>query len=106
MLLKPAEREQRDQVAHVEGVGGGVEAAIKRGGTFGETLGQRVAVGAVGVQAAPFKFGQDVVRVPHGCARTQETHGSRQGEIWPRRPDLTAELMMPAANLVSVGIPA
>ena len=57
--LKPAQREQRHEIADVQAVGGGVEAAVKRRGR-GEALGQFRRVRAIGDEAAPVEFVQNV----------------------------------------------
>ena len=56
--LKPPQREQRHEVANVQTVGGGVEAAIKRDGR-GNFFGQLRRIGAIGNKAAPFQFFQN-----------------------------------------------
>ena len=57
--LETAQGEQRDEIADVEGVGGRIKAAIERGRALGQALGQRVKIGAVGVEAAPVEFVED-----------------------------------------------
>ena len=57
--LEAAERELAHEVADVESVGGGIEAAIERDRTLGDALGQRIEIGAVGEEAAPAKVFDD-----------------------------------------------
>ena len=56
--LKTTERQQRHEIADVQTVGSGVEAAVKRRGR-GEALGQFRRVRAVGDEAAPVEFVQN-----------------------------------------------
>ena len=58
--LKPAQRQQRHQVAHVQAVGGRVKAAVKRDGARADAFRQLLRVGAIGQQAAPLEFFQNV----------------------------------------------
>ncbi len=62
--LETPQREKGHQIADVQAVGRGVEAAIKSERTVGEAFGQRISVGAIGVKAAPLEFFQD----RHGVA--------------------------------------
>ena len=56
VVLEAAQGEEGDQVAHVKAVGRGVEAGVKGRRTFGEALGQRIEIGAVGIEAAPMEL--------------------------------------------------
>ncbi len=58
--LKPAQRQQRHQVADVQAVGGRVKAAVECDGPRADTFGQLLWVGAIGQQAAPLEFFQNV----------------------------------------------
>ena len=51
--LKTAQREQRDEIAHMQAVGGRIKAAIKRDGRGAEPLEQFIFIRAIGHQAAP-----------------------------------------------------
>ena len=66
--LKPAQRQQRHQIADVQAVGRRVEAAVKRDGR-GDFLGQFRRVGAIGDQAAPFQFFQNAHAGRLNCRR-------------------------------------
>ncbi len=43
------------QMAYMEGVSGGIESAIECQRPFGQALGERIKVGAVGMEAAPLQ---------------------------------------------------
>jgi len=60
--LEAAEAEQGDEVADVEGIGGGIEAAIEGDRAVGEAFAQCVEVGAIGQEAAPGQVREDVHR--------------------------------------------
>jgi len=53
--LESRERELAHEVADVQRVAGGIEAAIDRDGAFAQALGERVKVGAVGEESAPLE---------------------------------------------------
>ena len=79
--LKPAQRQQRHQVADVQAVGRGVEAAVERDRARADALGQFLRVGAIGQQAAPLEFFQDV----HG-EENRLTKADFQHRLSPCRP--------------------
>ena len=54
--LEPAEREQRNEIAHMKRVGRWIEPGVDSDGTFGEALRQRVEVGAVRVKSTPLQI--------------------------------------------------
>jgi len=56
--LKPAQREQRHEIARVQAVRRRVKTAVKRN-RCGDAFGQFRRVGAIGDKAAPFEFFQD-----------------------------------------------
>ena len=60
--LEPAQRQQRHEVADVQAVGGGVKAAVERDGAWADAFRQLLRVGAIGQQAAPLEFVQNVHR--------------------------------------------
>jgi len=66
--LKPAQRQQRHKVAHVQTVRRRVEAAVKRN-RCGHAFGQFRRVGAIGHEAAPFEFFQDAHTGRLNCPR-------------------------------------
>jgi hypothetical protein len=51
--LKSPQCEQRDEIADMERVRGGIEARVERDRALGQALRQRIEVGAVGEEAAP-----------------------------------------------------
>ena len=55
--LEAAQEELRHEVADVERTARGIEAAIDRDRAGGEALGERGAIGAIGVEATPLEFG-------------------------------------------------
>lgn len=55
--LEAAQEELRHEVADVERIARGIEAAIDRDRAGGEALGERGAIGATGVEATPLEFG-------------------------------------------------
>ena len=59
--LKPAQRQQRHEIAHVQTVRRRVKAAVKRN-RCGHAFGQFRRVGAIGHEAAPFEFFQNAHR--------------------------------------------
>jgi hypothetical protein len=59
-VLKAPECEQRHKMPDVQAVGGRVKAAVERDGLHALT--QRGRVRAIGDEAAPFQFLQDVHR--------------------------------------------
>ena len=58
-ILKPAQRNKGNQVAHVQAVSGWVKTAVKNGRTLVQAFGQRLGVGAVIDQSAPGQFVED-----------------------------------------------
>src|SRR5581483_10462396 len=58
--LESPEREERNEVADVQAVGGGIESAVDRGRGGNETFDEFLAVGAIRQQSAPFDFRVDV----------------------------------------------
>ena len=53
--LEPAEGEERDHAADVEGISRGIEASVEDGGGR-KLLRERGGVGAIGEKPAPLKF--------------------------------------------------
>ena len=53
--LETFQRELAHEVADVERVAGGIEAAIERDGALGQALGKRIKIGAVGEESAPLE---------------------------------------------------
>ena len=60
--LKPAQRQQRHQVAHVQAVGGRVEPAVEGDRARADAFGQLRRVRAIRQQPAPLEFFQNVHR--------------------------------------------
>ena len=56
LVLKAAEREERDEVADMERVGGRIKAAIECDRAGSEARGEHREVGAVGEEATPAEF--------------------------------------------------
>jgi hypothetical protein len=79
--LEAAQRQQRDQVADVEGVGRGVEAAVKRNRALLEAGAERNGVGAVGEEAAPAQLIEDI----HAGPGSKRRAGRRVQVRIPRR---------------------
>jgi hypothetical protein len=78
--LESPEREQWNEVADVQAVGGGIESAVDRGRGGNETFDEFLAVGAIRQQSAPFDFRVDVHQ--HQSYRVW-TRGA-QGQFWKR----------------------
>ena len=53
--LETSESQLPHEVADMERVSCGIESAIEREGPFGQALGERIKVGAVGIEAAPLQ---------------------------------------------------
>lgn len=64
--LEASQGQEGHQVTDVEGIGGGIKAAIQGQGTLGQAGGQGSAIGAIGVKTATFKIGQEVHRSGRG----------------------------------------
>jgi hypothetical protein len=60
-ILKASQREQRHEMPYVQAVAGRIEAAVKREWR-GHSLRQFRRVGAIGDEAAPLEFIQNVHR--------------------------------------------
>src|SRR5581483_5016878 len=78
--LESPEREERNEDADVQAVGGGIESAVDRGRGGNETFDEFLAVGAIRQQSAPFDFRVDVHQ--HQSYRVW-TRGA-QGQFWKR----------------------
>ena len=76
--LEPAQRQQRHEVADVQAVGGRVKAAVEGDGAGADAFRQLLRVGAIGQQAAPLEFFQNV----HGGRESYCSHGWK-ALLWP-----------------------
>ena len=74
--LEAPQREQRDQVADVQAVGGGIEAAIKRAHPPGEMAAQPAFVGRLRHQPAGFQ-----VIKQHRMAKAEKKRGGNLAEL-------------------------
>ena len=72
--LEPAQPEQRHEVAGVQAVGGRVKAAVKGDGARADAFGQLLRVGAIGQQAAPLQFVQNVHPQEDKCPKANFQH--------------------------------
>ena len=61
-LLESAQAQKRHQIADMQGIGRRIKAAIQGQGTRGEPGGQGFQVGAIGVEAPPAQFVENVHR--------------------------------------------
>ena len=64
-LLKTSQAQEWYQIAHMQGIGRGIKAAIQGQRSRGETGGQGFQVGAIGVEAPPAQFVENVHRPAH-----------------------------------------
>lgn len=60
MLLESTQRQQRNQVAHMQARCGWIKPAVQANGTLGKTSTQAVFVGRLGYQSTPLQVGQEV----------------------------------------------
>ena len=92
--LEPAEREQRNEIAHMKRVGRWIEPGVDSDGTFGEALRQRVEVGAVRVKS------RIVMRA--GQLTRRRSFGAKQYSWWQLKRLLRRCVLLVHAPIICV----